>query len=502
MVLTKENNGPYYILMAMVITSLICFFSQGISGNDFWWHVKTGEWMVNNMSLPETDIFSWYARENNIEWSSHEWLYQVLIYLLHHYTGDLGVVIFSLSSAILMTLLIMHRNRDAIKNNILLSTLFFFPMSMQMKIMFFGRPHVISFFLIFLTLHCLYKLREDENSSLIFLMPFLACFWVNLHGGSSSLSYILCFIALFSGLFDFSFGKLESRRFSQKQLFKYSCAACLSIVAMLINPYGVDMLVYPYANMGDKFMQEMIVEWSAPDAKVLAQLIFYYLTFFLVGTTLIVTDRKIRLLDLLVFGFFSYMFLRSLRFVFLFYMSATFYIFYYFMPAQANHKNEWKSPEKSVFLGFMVIMVVISMGGIAAIKKTAAEGNLIKKALGDEFVELIKQEKPARLFNDYGFGETLIYNGIETFVDARADLFSPYNLRDSRSLTYLRNIGSSDKTDIFDPEAVIASYSLDAFIIQPNTPLASYLRGKPDNYAVLLQDAHAVYFKKMSHDQH
>lgn len=494
---SQDNNGQFYILAALVITALVCFFSTGISGNDFWWHVKAGEWMVENRSLPTIDVFSWYAKENSIVWSSHEWLSQVFLYLVHNLGGDAGIFLFSLLSAIAMAMLIMVRNKEAIRNNILLSTLFFAPMVMQIKIMFFGRPHLISFFLIYATLHCLYKLKDDENSRLVYFVPLLAILWSNLHGGSSTLSYILCFIFLCSGFIGISFGKLEGERFSRKQLYKYAAAGVLSIAALAVNPYGIDMLIYPYANMGDDFMQKMIVEWSSPDAKVIAQLLFFHFPLLLAGVTLIVTEKKVKLIDLMLFVFFAYMFLRSMRFVFVFYMSFTFYIFNYLLPGKQVNRTTNRSLERVACISVAVILLIINFWGIANSFKTATEGKLISVALSSKFIEFIKKEAPARLFNEYDFGETLVYNGIETFVDARADLFSPHNLRDYRSLSLLKHVGADKKDSIFDPEMLIAKYAFDAFIIRSNSTLSAYLNTKPERYRILAQDEGAVYFRRM-----
>ena len=50
-------------LLSGIVVILLCF-EEGISGNDFWWHVKTGEWICNNQQIPEYDVFSWYGVAN------------------------------------------------------------------------------------------------------------------------------------------------------------------------------------------------------------------------------------------------------------------------------------------------------------------------------------------------------------------------------------------------------------------------------------------------------
>ena len=67
-----ENNGRSVDRIACVLIGeamlavLLYCFSDGISGNDFWWHVKVGEWIVTHGSVPATDIFSWIGQQHHI----------------------------------------------------------------------------------------------------------------------------------------------------------------------------------------------------------------------------------------------------------------------------------------------------------------------------------------------------------------------------------------------------------------------------------------------------
>ncbi|MDT8306810.1 MAG: hypothetical protein RRC07_12810, partial [Anaerolineae bacterium] len=41
---------------------------------DLWWHLRTGEYILNN-GLPRTDVFSFTVPDHR--WITHEWLSQV-----------------------------------------------------------------------------------------------------------------------------------------------------------------------------------------------------------------------------------------------------------------------------------------------------------------------------------------------------------------------------------------------------------------------------------------
>ena len=48
---------------------------------DVMWHFKTGEFIVNNGYVPKHDVFSW---QEGLNWMCHEWLYDVILYLLYY----------------------------------------------------------------------------------------------------------------------------------------------------------------------------------------------------------------------------------------------------------------------------------------------------------------------------------------------------------------------------------------------------------------------------------
>lgn len=485
------------ILIGIVLTGLIYIYSYGISGNDFWWHIKAGEWMIQNKTFPSIDVFSWYAKENGIKWISHEWLSEIVLYFIHLKTGLVGIFIFSLLSAIIISILIISRNIQSIKNSIVISTVYIVPIVFLFKMFFYGRPQLISFFLLYATLFCLYRFNQNQHSRSIYYVPIISMLWGNFHGGSSTLPYILCFIFMFSGLFEFSFGKITGEKFPRKKLCTYFLIGIISILALAINPQGLNMLTYPYTNIGDSFMQNIIIEWWAPDIKQIYQLIVFFLPLFVVCVSLIITDKKIKLVDLLIFLFFTYMFFRSVRFSVIFYIASTFFAFDYLIPIKMGTLKKTNN-NKLIYSVLILLFIGINSFSIFNGFKTYQEGKLITMALDTKFVNLIKEDAPSRLFNDYNFGETLIYNNIETFVDAREDLFASNNLQDAMSLTNLKYMGTSKEKGILNPEKIIDKYDFDAFLIPPNRSLATYLNSKPEKYKILMEDENAVYFKRIN----
>ena len=94
-----------WLRVATLILTAICLlglFSQEISDTDFWWHLKTGQYIVETQRLPVPDPFAYttsispaYAGEETVRHFNltHEWLSQVLMYAVYAIAGFPGIVL-------------------------------------------------------------------------------------------------------------------------------------------------------------------------------------------------------------------------------------------------------------------------------------------------------------------------------------------------------------------------------------------------------------------------
>jgi hypothetical protein len=59
---------------------------------DTWWHLKVGDWIIQNSTLPHTGILSRTAEQ--LPWVAYSWGYEVLLSLFYSWFGLLGIGIF------------------------------------------------------------------------------------------------------------------------------------------------------------------------------------------------------------------------------------------------------------------------------------------------------------------------------------------------------------------------------------------------------------------------
>lgn len=483
-----------YLILFAPITVIIYCFSSGISGNDFWWHVKVGEHICSTGQVPTSDIFSWYGMQQGISWTAHEWLSDVVFYLIHSVFGELGIFLFSVFGAIALYFLLVSVTKKYLGKNLLLHGLFYALFGVLTSMFFYGRPHVFSYFLLFLELKFLYEFYENPSSKKVYWIPALAVLWSNLHGGSSNLTYILCIVFIVAGLFTFDKGRIESRKWD-KRLLTILCAVTLAcFVGILINPIGLKVLSYPYSNLSDNLSMTVISEWQAPDAKQIGNLILYFFPIVLMSIGLVNENKKVKLVDLLVMLAFLFLFFRSARFIILWYVAATFYAFKY-LP-ELKIKNVTQLYEKIAVLAAVVLLIVPLVTSGLSIYDTAQEGMLISQAANDDAIEYIKKEQPQRLFNDYNLGEALIYSEIPVFFDARADLYAQEGImEDGVSLMYLEQANKESGKIYVNVQEIVDKYDFDAIVILKVRPLYAYLISHPEKYECTYEDDNIGYFK-------
>ena len=93
-------------LLLAVLSAVLCLglLSPEIRDSDFWWHLRTGQYIVETRSLPVPDPFAYttaaaplaYPGEEGVRHFNltHEWLAQAVFYAAYRAAGFPGLVVF------------------------------------------------------------------------------------------------------------------------------------------------------------------------------------------------------------------------------------------------------------------------------------------------------------------------------------------------------------------------------------------------------------------------
>ena len=455
-----------FLLISFSLFMMLLFQKE----SDYFWHIKAGEYMFSNNSILRKDIFSWFMKGNY--WMSHEWAYDYLIYYLKHLFGSFHLFIYSFVCVVSLLMILFFTNKKGYLKNVVFS-LFWIILFLIFCVYIQARPHLISFCFLALTVWFTYDLFNNENSRKIYFLPLVSLFWSNFHGGSSNLSYLFCIGFLIVGLFKFSFSKIEANCISKKQIFKYLVVLMLCILCICINPHGVKMLIYPYINIFDNTMINFISEWQPTTLSNISHYPYFILIVFILFV-LLFSKKKIKFVDLALFGVCIILGLKSIRFWGYTYIIMTYVMFYYIPDRKVDRGT------CAMLVGLSLIFVFLFVGGLSKLNVEYRE-----QVISDKMISVIKREKPQRLYNMYDYGGELICHGIAVFIDGRADLYSKYNLSDYSDISLLHN----------DYIKLIDKYDFDYFLVTEKYPINTYLNYS-DEYKNIYSENEIILYKK------
>src|SRR5689334_21056571 len=73
--------------------------SRQLTDGDFWWHLKTGEYILKHFSIPRVDFYSFTTPGK--PWVAHEWLSEVIFYFLYsHFGFNLLIFLFTVLTVV------------------------------------------------------------------------------------------------------------------------------------------------------------------------------------------------------------------------------------------------------------------------------------------------------------------------------------------------------------------------------------------------------------------
>ncbi len=219
---------PYLFPLLMAINPII--------DPDIWWHLRTGQWIVEHGAVPTVDPFSIYGMGK--PWVAYSWLFEVIVYGLYQAFGLVGIVLYTTVFALLIGAALhrmVHRFAMPFAGEMLLMGCGL----AAMMPLFYPRPWLFTILLFILELDLILTARHSGNSRSLWLLPPLFVVWANVHI-QFCYGLFLLGLATLEPLID-KVRPLSPQRSTTKpipfsQLLQVLIA---SIVATLVTPYHV-----------------------------------------------------------------------------------------------------------------------------------------------------------------------------------------------------------------------------------------------------------------------
>ncbi|MPZ50184.1 MAG: hypothetical protein GEU75_12955 [Dehalococcoidia bacterium] len=441
----------------------IAFFAFSLihpTDPDYWWHLRTGELIVETKAVPQTDPFSFTAEGE--PWIAHEWLSELVIYGVES-AGGYAANVLLFSAIALAALLVAYRTAIGFGVSRWLAVLFFVWAGFMSSPYWVVRPQAFTW--LFFALFVAVCVGHSSGKGRLWALPVLMVLWANLHGG-----YVFGLGVV--GLYTLALIGERLLWHSQTELKPVLLALAGCFAATLISPNPVELLLYPfeYLRPGNASMA-LISEWQSPDfhSPLFVPLAVALVTLIGIG---VFGGRKELFLPLLTlcFAFFA---LQSLRNQPLFAM-----VFLIMASARCVERFDWArlrpsaAEVRSVINGALIVavaiavVVVMARSGVHQVTREArTDGVLGYPSEGVAFIQTHYPE--ARLFNDYGWGGYLIQELYpqKVFIDGRADVYGDTLMQRYQDVMGLHR----------NWRLILEQHGIDLIIIEANSALAERL---------------------------
>src|SRR5208337_2443158 len=243
--------------------------NRPLADADIGWHIRTGEQILATHSLPRTDPFS--STMQGQPWFAWEWLYDILLGILHHACGLNGAVwLCALLVAAIFAMLLSQLVRRG--TGLLLAVVLMLLAEAAATIHLYARPHIVSWLFSLLWFVALEKWERWEGWEhghpprwLRWFFPASMLLWVNLHGGwlfGIALLGIYAFAAFVESLREKdAFAQIRAAH--RARALAWTLAA--SAMATLANPYGWRLHAHIYRYLTDRYLMNRIDEFQSPN---------------------------------------------------------------------------------------------------------------------------------------------------------------------------------------------------------------------------------------------
>lgn len=407
----------FVLITAIGVISFIYFFIP-INDCDFFWHLKTGELIWQNKSLPLEDPFSYTSRglvniREHMVLTSY-WISQVIFYLSYLFGGISGIVVLRfVIIGLLVYVMIVRREGDLL---IYLGLLLIFLVT-NLHLYPVERPQVFSFICFGALLYLLEKVKADSSPgwSSYFFVPLLMLLWANMHGGFIlGQATILLYIVL-EGI-KFTHGSLNPIK---KESYKLLVMAGLAGIAIsLVNPNTYHVL--PGMLSMSSQLTAGITEYQSSYQRFLYSAnyayIFFWLVMFLTAVGLIFNVRRIDITEMALLTGTGYFAFTQIRYIAVFLIAA--------LPVASRYLSNMK-PLRTI-RGLVIFAALLA--GALAIRDEEPNFSLASdQFISDYFPSsaaefILSNDLKGNMFNFYGWGGYLIWRfGPErkVFIDGR-----------------------------------------------------------------------------------
>jgi hypothetical protein len=241
--------------------------SQPVLDPDIWWHLRTGQWVMEHGWVPASDPFSTFG--SGRPWMAYSWLFEIVSYEIFRGLGLLGILLFRAvmiyAVAVALHRLLITREPRFVRTACLLAAAFVALLTIGTE-----RPWHFTVLFSILTVGAIEEIRQGQRTRAIWVLPLIFALWANIH-----IQFVIGLgflgLAAICGLIHDHLGKerSHSRHIGSTRRLIILLIAC--VLATGVNPYGFGLYRVVLEYGGHSAVLNIIQEHRAPEFRTLSE---------------------------------------------------------------------------------------------------------------------------------------------------------------------------------------------------------------------------------------
>lgn len=460
--------------------------------SDIFWHIKTGEWILENGYVPKVDVFSWHS---GLNWIPHEWLYDVFLNIIYNKFDFQGIIVLAAIMLFAKIAFCTVYNVIIKKENIQGYSIFVACMLIFTGYTWaVGRPLELTTIILLINLITFIKSRSKKIYYLSFCISCLAI--ANLHGGTLQSIFVQMIIFI---IMDIAYYRKTGDIEHKKEAILKTKVMVAGILISLINPHGINIYSYAFKMLltGAKEATSSIAEWQPMNFIGIVACVLFILVYISIAINKKTQKlNKEEVTKLAIITFWGIMMLRYCRCAPMFLFIVLLWGYPFIREFFEIVISEFKLEKILKIIKYLVVTIGIAFIIITAIMAekwyTYYFKNDINELLKNDYpyncLEYIKENNITTKLYCESIGSWLLFNDVPSFVDGRCDPFVNEFSPGNNQFIEVASINSSD-----DLLGIFEKYDIQYALLDNHIDMVKVLK-QSNKWKVVCEDNNGTVF--------
>lgn len=421
----SKNLPKWCKILILALPVFVSFFQVRVLDNDFFFLHATGEYIVNH-GMPFTDMLSMHV---SMKLVVQQWLSCVIFYVCYKPLGEYGIIILLYLVNVIIILLTYRFLSLITKNEIISASL-----TAMTNIMIFDgfmvtRPQIFTYAVLLAEVCFLEQYVQSGKVKHLIAIPVLSLLMINLHAAMWPMFLVLMLPYLISAI-PIHYKSLKHE--PTGDIITMSAVFVVCAVVGLINPYGVENMIYLFKSYGKNGL-DAIAEMKPTSLAAVEGKIFFSVLAGILIIAFIIKIKRFPMRFLLLFAgtmVLGFLQIKGIPYSLLFGVPAFAYLIKDF---DNSHLSKLFSVVKKKRTKIIVIIFLCSALLFFCKERLLTTLDIRKSVMThyDSLYGAVKKlketDKQVMLYTNFNDGQFFEFYGFHPYIDGRAEVFLQKN---------------------------------------------------------------------------